>query len=94
MVEDSAHTYETTWAALEGFAQFVRPGGFFIVEDGCVDVEETRADQAWPRGVLPAVTAWLATTIGQRFTVRRELELYGLGCHPNGFLERMVERMV
>ena len=42
VVEDSAHTRETTTAALRGFSRFVRPGGFFVVEDGCVDVEEMR----------------------------------------------------
>ncbi len=46
--------YDTTRAALEGFARFVPPGGFFVVEDGCVDDEELRFDE-WPRGVLPAV---------------------------------------
>jgi cephalosporin hydroxylase len=88
VVEDSAHVYETTYAALEGFHRFVGPGGFFVVEDGCVDVEELRLSPDWPRGVLPAVNDWLATPDGQAFTVRRELELYGLSCHPSGFLQR------
>ena len=89
VVEDSAHTYETTFAALEGFARFVPPGGYFVVEDGCVDVEEMRADPDWPRGVLPAIGAWLQTGGGSRFAVRRDLELYGLSCHPGGFLQRL-----
>ncbi len=88
VVEDSAHTYETTLAALEGFARFVPPNGYFVVEDGCVDIEEMRGDPAWPRGVLPAIGAWLDTEEGSRFTVRRDLELYGLSCHPGGFLQR------
>jgi cephalosporin hydroxylase len=86
VVEDSAHEYDTTLAALTGFARFVPPQGFFVVEDGCVDVEELRLDPAWPRGVLPAVHDWLRTEPG--FHVRRDLELYGVSCHPEGFLQR------
>jgi cephalosporin hydroxylase len=88
VVEDSAHTYETTRAALEGFARFVAPGGFLVVEDGCVDVEAMRADPDWPRGVLPAVADWLASVAGDEFVVRRDLEIYGISCHPQGFLQR------
>jgi cephalosporin hydroxylase len=88
VVEDSAHVFETTSAALRGFARFVPPGGIFVVEDGCVDIEAMRLDDSWPRGVLPAVTEWLATPEGRRFTVRRDLELYGISCHPGGFLQR------
>ncbi len=39
VVEDSAHEYDTTLAALTSFAGFVPTGGYFVVEDGCVDVE-------------------------------------------------------
>lgn len=88
VVEDSAHSYETTLAALEGFARFVPPNGYFVVEDGCVDIEEMRATPDWPRGVLPAIEAWLKTDEARGFTVRRDLELYGLSCHPGGFLQR------
>jgi cephalosporin hydroxylase len=88
VVEDSAHTYETTSAALEGFCRFVPPGGMFVVEDGCVDVEELRLSKDWPRGVLPAIRDWLATEAGSAFEVRRDLELYGVSCHPEGFLQR------
>jgi cephalosporin hydroxylase len=88
VVEDSAHTYETTRAALGGFARFVSPEGFFVVQDGCVDVEPMRADPQWPRGVLPALSDWLKTPAGSEFIVRRDLEIYGLSCHPQGFLQR------
>jgi cephalosporin hydroxylase len=89
VVEDSAHVYETTRQALRGFARFVPVGGFFVVEDGCVDVEEMRPDPLWPRGVLPAIADWLETLEGRKFVVRRDLERYGITCHPSGFLERV-----
>ena len=89
VVEDSAHVYETTYAALLGFARFVSVGGYLVVEDGCVDVEEMRLDDSWPRGVLPAIADWLASPDGEAFRVQRDLELYGMSCHPGGFLQRM-----
>jgi cephalosporin hydroxylase len=88
VVEDSAHTYDTTRAALDGFARFVAPGGFLVIEDGCVDIESMRTDPGWPRGVLPAVSDWLASAAGADFVVRRDLEIYGITCHPQGFLQR------
>lgn len=88
VIEDSGHSYETTWAALEGFCRFVPQGGYFIVEDGCVDIEPMRLSADWPRGVLPALTDWLATPEGTPFESRRDLEMYGVSCHPRGFLQR------
>jgi cephalosporin hydroxylase len=88
VIEDAAHVYETTMAALRGFARFVHPGGFFVVEDGYVDLPELRVDDDWPRGVLPAVEDWLRGEEGARFRRRRDLELYGLSNHPDGILQR------
>jgi cephalosporin hydroxylase/ribosome-associated translation inhibitor RaiA len=89
VVEDSAHVFGTTMAALRGFARFVPPRGFFVVEDGCVDRDEMRLRASWPRGVLPAVREWLTTAEGRRFRVRRDLEIYGITSHPEGFLQRL-----
>jgi cephalosporin hydroxylase len=89
VVEDSAHTYGTTWAALTGFTRLVPLGGYFVVEDGCVDIDELRASEDWPYGVLPALRDWLASREGEKFAVRRDLECYGLSCHPHGFLQRI-----
>lgn len=88
VVEDGAHEYETTMAALDGFHRFVPKGGFFVVEDGVVDREELRLQADWPRGVLPAIEDWLAGEAGAEFEVHRELELYGITSHPGGFLQR------
>lgn len=88
VVEDSAHVYATTTAALDGFSSFTPPGGFMMIEDGCVDVEPMRLQESWPRGVLPAVADWLARPAGADFRVRRDLELYGITCHPGGLLQR------
>jgi cephalosporin hydroxylase len=87
VIEDTAHIYETTLASLRGFSPFVPVGGFFVVEDGCVDVEALRIADDWPRGVLAALNAWLEHDT-QGFVVRSDLELYGVTCHPGGFLQK------
>lgn len=89
VVEDSAHNYRTTMAALCGLAQLVPVGGYFVVEDGCVDIDAMRVLDDWPRGVLPAISDWLRSPQGSGFEQRRDLELYGLTCHPHGFLRRV-----
>ena len=83
--EDSAHTYETTLAAPHGFSRFVPVGGFFVVEDGCVDIEEQRMEN-WPRGVLPAIRDWLRDN--EDFRVRGDLEP-SMTTNPEGYLERV-----
>lgn len=90
VVEDTAHTYATTYAALAGFARFVHPGGFFVVEDGYIDLEERRTVPGLPRGVLPAVRDWLASADGTRFEVDRSREIYGVTSNPLGYLRRNV----
>jgi len=89
VVEDTLHAYRTTRAALDGFARFVPPGGYFVVEDGIVDVPELRPDKDLGTGVLPAVADFLGTAAGAAFTVRRDLECYGLTCFPGGFLQHV-----
>jgi cephalosporin hydroxylase len=92
VIEDSAHTYDTTIAALRGFARFVPEGGFLVVEDGYVDIEDRRTDPAIPRGVLPALNEWLDSPEGRCFAVHRGMELYGVSSHPGGFLVRTASR--
>jgi cephalosporin hydroxylase len=88
VIDDSAHTHATTIAALRYYSDLVQPGGFFVVEDGCEDIDEMRAIDWWPRGVIPAIREWLASDQGAPFESRRDLEMYGLTCHPEGYLQR------
>jgi cephalosporin hydroxylase len=87
VIDDSLHTYDTTYAALEGFTAFVPLGGYFVVEDTCVDVERLRIQDDWPRGAAIALRDWLQQH--PEFTARPELERYGVTCHPGGFLQRV-----
>ncbi|MBJ7355251.1 MAG: class I SAM-dependent methyltransferase [Thermoleophilaceae bacterium] len=88
VVEDSAHTEHTTRCALENFADFVPVHGYFVVEDGLVDIDALRIHENWPRGVLPAVDRWLESPAGGCFEQRRDLEFYGVTSHPFGILRR------
>jgi cephalosporin hydroxylase len=58
-----------------------------VVEDAAVDDDALRLDE-WPRGVRPAIDAWLRTGEGRDFTIRRDLELYGVTSNPGGILQR------
>lgn len=88
VIEDSAHTGKATAAALRGFSGLVPPGGFMVIEDTCVDIEEMRVYDFWPRGPIGAIDEWLTTSQGAAFVRREDLELYGVTCHPGGFLQR------
>ncbi len=67
VIDDSAHTRESSLGALNGFADLVQPGGFFVVEDGSVDVEEMRIHPDWPRGVSAGDRRMALDARGQRF---------------------------
>jgi cephalosporin hydroxylase len=82
IIEDTAHTYETTMAALEGFSGLVPEGGYFVIEDGVVDIEDLRLSEDWPRGVQDALDEWLPRNA--RFA--RVPAPYIVTCHPGGFL--------
>ena len=88
VVEDTAHRYDTTLAALTGFSPLVAPSGFFVVEDGVVDVPALAPAGSGDGGVLRAVADWLTSPAGTGFEQRRDLELYGLTSSPQGWLQR------
>lgn len=91
VVEDSAHTYATTTAALEHFGPLVSTGSYLVVEDGFHDVAALRPPH-WPddpRGVVPAIHDFLATPAGAGFRIRRDHERYIVTSHPYGYLERV-----
>jgi cephalosporin hydroxylase len=90
IIEDAQHDADTTLAALRGLAGCVSPGGYYMVEDTCVDVENLRVSAAWPRGAGLAVERWLADDeLGRMFRRRPDLQPYGLTCHPGGLLQRI-----
>jgi len=91
VVEDSAHRYDTTLAALRGFSSLVPPLGYLVVEDGHRDIPGMLPDDMPGRtgGVLRAIDEWLAGEAHGRFTVRREQERYVVTSNPRGWLQRI-----
>lgn len=87
IVEDSAHTYEVTSAALRLYGGFVTPGCYFVVEDGIVDEPDLTIWPGGPTGVQPAIVDFLATEAGQAFK-REWLEEFGLTMHMGGWLRK------
>lgn len=86
VVDDSAHTYEVTSAALDLYSEFVTPGCYFVVEDGIVDEPEL---SIWPsvQGVQPAIVDFLTTDKGKVFT-REWRDEFGLTMHQGGWLRK------
>jgi cephalosporin hydroxylase len=92
VIEDAQHDAETTLAALNGLAPLVRAGGYYMVEDTCVDIDRLRVYDSWPRGAGLALDEWLSTDpLGRRFRRRPELQPYGLTCHPGGLIQRLAD---
>lgn len=92
MIEDAAHDATTTRAALGALAPLIRGGGYYMVEDTCVDYEALRVAEDWPRGCGTALAEWLVQDpLGRRFKRRPELQAYGLTCHPGGLLQRLTD---
>lgn len=92
VIEDAQHDAPTTLAALHGLAPLVRAGGYYIVEDTCVDIELLRVNSEWPRGCGSALEEWLVTdALGRRFQRRPDLQPYGVTCHPGGVVQRLAD---
>ena len=87
VIEDAAHTYECTVAAMENYWDLVPIGGWFIVEDGIVDIEPLRHYPETPRGVIQALDEFMETDQGKKFT-RLRLAPYGITSNPGGWLQR------
>jgi cephalosporin hydroxylase len=87
VIEDAAHTLECTGSALENYWNLVPIGGWFIVEDGIVDIEPLRQYEKSPRGVIAAIDGFMETEIGKKFT-RLRLAPYGITANPGGWLQR------
>lgn len=83
--EDSAHTYESTHAALTRYSDLVGPGQWFIIEDTVVDDPNLNV---WGngKGVVQAIDDFLKSKQGGRFH-RREMNFYGITSNPGGYLQ-------
>jgi cephalosporin hydroxylase len=94
VIEDSAHTYENTMAALNKFSSVVTPGSYLIVEDGIVDclVALGRYKQEdFNGGPTRAIKEFLQSN-SDRYQIDRSLcDFFGTNAtwNPNGYLRRL-----
>lgn len=83
VIEDSAHTYDNTLAVLRAYSRFVKPGGYFIVEDGIC--RHGLADGPSP-GPYEAAADFLAER--PEFEADRDRESFLVTWNPGGYLRR------
>ena len=65
------------------FAQKIRFGSGALD-----DVPSIVREAGGRRALLVTTEGRLASPDGEAFRVQRDLELYGMSCHPGGFLQR------
>lgn len=94
VIEDSAHTYENTLAALNKFADVVTKGSYLIVEDGIVDCLVSMGrykEEDFNGGPVRAIKEFLETN-SDRFRIdRTACDFFGTNAtwNPNGYLQRL-----
>jgi len=83
IIEDSAHTYENTLAVLRTYSVLVKPGGYFIVEDGICHHGLSVGPNPGP---FEAIEDFLAEN--DQFEADRSKESFLITWNPKGYLRR------
>ncbi|HMV50499.1 MAG TPA: CmcI family methyltransferase [Blastocatellia bacterium] len=84
IIEDSSHTYENTLNVLRTYGSLVKPGGYFVVEDGiCYHGLEVGPQP----GPYEAIEAFVAEN--SNFVIDRGKESFLITWNPKGFLRRL-----
>jgi cephalosporin hydroxylase len=84
VIEDSSHTYENTLNVLRSFGSLIKPGGYFIVEDGIC----YHGLDLGPRpGPYEAIETFVAEN--RSFEIDRDKEGFLITWNPKGFLRRV-----
>jgi cephalosporin hydroxylase len=89
VVEDSAHTYDVTLAALRFFADTTAAGDVVIIEDGVVD--DLGMGEAYDGGPNRAVAEFLETVPGVFRVLTQYCDMFGVNAtyNPNAYLLRL-----
>lgn len=84
VIEDSSHTFENTLNVLETYSQLVKPGGYFIVEDGiCHHGLESGPNP----GPYEAIDTFVE--MNKDFEIDRGRESFLITWNPKGYLKRV-----
>ena len=84
VIEDSLHTFANTLAVLETYSPLIKPGGYFIVEDGIC--YHGLNGGPWP-GPYEAVEAFVSRN--NSFVIDRSREAFLITWNPKGYLRRI-----
>lgn len=84
IIEDSSHTFENTLNVLDTYSQLVKPGGYFIVEDG---ICHHGLDVGPNPGPYEAIEAFIEKN--KYFEIDRSKEPFLLTWNPKGYLKRI-----
>jgi cephalosporin hydroxylase len=89
VVEDSAHTYDVTLAAIHFFAAAMQLGDVLIIEDGVLD--DLGMGEAYGGGPNRAVAEYLAASPETFRVLPQYCDMFGFNAtyNPNGYLLRL-----
>ncbi|MBI3943542.1 MAG: class I SAM-dependent methyltransferase [Chloroflexi bacterium] len=84
IIEDSSHTYKNTLKILETYHGLIKPGGYFIVEDGI-------CHHGLPTGPKPGPYEAIEKFVRENrdFVVDRRRESFFLTWNPKGYLRKV-----
>ena len=83
IIEDSSHTFDNTLAVLETYSPLIKPGGYFIIEDGICHHGLNGGPSPGP---YEAVEAFVSRN--NAFTIDRSREAFLITWNPKGYLRR------
>lgn len=83
VIEDSSHRFDNTLAVLRTYSNLIKPGGYFIVEDG---ICHHGLDIGPSPGPYEAVEAYIKEN--PDFEIDRDRESFLITWNPKGFLRR------
>jgi len=83
IIEDSSHTFNNTYKALENYKNIVTVGSYLIIEDGICDVIDLGVNP----GPMKAVEEWIKTN--DDFQIDRSRERYIMTYNPKGYLKKL-----
>jgi cephalosporin hydroxylase len=83
IIEDSSHTYDNTLYILRAYSSLIKPGDYFIVEDGI-------CHHGLSEGPRPGPYEAVETFVLENgdFVLDRTRESFGITWNPKGYLER------
>lgn len=83
VIEDSSHTYENTLAVLRAYSPLIKPGDYFIVEDG---ICHHGLDEGPNPGPYEAIETFLSED--GSFYADRDMEQFLITWNPKGYLRK------